>query len=164
MLEAWHDISHDNNGIVKPLLTFSWSSDFILNVFPVFLFVSFFANTVLGNWYSFETENKIFAQEAGKITGKTNSKEGTSGVGWYQYEGDDGKVYRVEYEAGPQGFIPKVSVSQWLDNKRRQIIKNGVIANSLFKFSFQLNRAHTSIRQSKINWTDWRRIIRSKML
>lgn len=59
---------------------------------------------------SFETENKIFAQEAGKITGKANSNEGTSGVGWYQYVGDDGKVYRVEYEAGEQGFVPKVRI------------------------------------------------------
>lgn len=58
--------------------------------------------------HSFETENKIFAQEAGKVTGKENSNEGTNGVGWYQYVGDDGKVYRVEYEAGVQGFIPKV--------------------------------------------------------
>lgn len=69
-----------------------------------------FAGIWIVNSCSFETENKIFAQEAGKITGKANSKEGTSGVGWYQYEGDDGKVYRVEYEAGEQGFIPKVSV------------------------------------------------------
>lgn len=58
--------------------------------------------------HSFETENKIFAQEAGKVTGKENSNEGTNGVGWYQYVGDDGKVYRVEYEAGVNGFIPKV--------------------------------------------------------
>lgn len=57
---------------------------------------------------SFETENKIFAQEAGKVSGKDKSHEGTSGVGWYQYIGDDGKVYRVEYEAGEQGFVPKV--------------------------------------------------------
>ncbi|XP_031640353.1 uncharacterized protein LOC116352146 isoform X2 [Contarinia nasturtii] len=55
--------------------------------------------------YFFETENKIFAQEAGKVSGK--EKEGTSGIGWYQYVGDDGKVYRVEYEAGEQGFVPK---------------------------------------------------------
>lgn len=32
---------------------------------------------------SFETENKIFAQEAGKVTGKQKSNEGTSGVGMY---------------------------------------------------------------------------------
>lgn len=57
---------------------------------------------------SFETENKIFAQEAGKVDGKDKSNEGTSNNGWYQYEGDDGKIYRVEYEAGEQGFIPKV--------------------------------------------------------
>lgn len=59
---------------------------------------------------SFETENKIFAQETGKVSGKDKSNEGTSGVGWYQYIGDDGKVYRVEYEAGEQGFIPKVCI------------------------------------------------------
>lgn len=58
--------------------------------------------------YSFETENKIFAQEAGKVDGKDKANEGTSNNGWYQYVGDDGKVYRVEYEAGEQGFIPKV--------------------------------------------------------
>lgn len=55
---------------------------------------------------SFETENKIFAQEAGKVSGKDKS-EGTNGQGWYQYIGDDGKQYRVEYEVGEQGFIPK---------------------------------------------------------
>lgn len=43
-------------------------------------------------------------------------------MGWYQYEGDDGKVYRVEYEAGPQGFIPKVSVLT--QRKRKKFIKN----------------------------------------
>lgn len=59
---------------------------------------------------SFETENKIFAQEAGKIAGKDVAHEGTSGVGWYQYIGDDGKVYRVDYEAGAQGFVPKVCI------------------------------------------------------
>lgn len=59
---------------------------------------------------SFETENGIFAQEAGKASGKDET--GTSGEGWYQYIGDDGKVYRVEYEVGPQGFIPKVSESK----------------------------------------------------
>lgn len=57
--------------------------------------------------FSFETENGIFAQEAGKASGKDES--GTSGEGWYQYIGDDGKVYRVDYEVGPQGFVPKVS-------------------------------------------------------
>ena len=57
---------------------------------------------------SFETENKIFAQEAGKVDGKDKANEGTNNLGWYQYVGDDGKVYRVEYEAGEQGFIPKV--------------------------------------------------------
>lgn len=56
---------------------------------------------------SFETENGIFAQEAGKASAKDES--GTSGEGWYQYIGDDGKIYRVEYEVGPQGFVPKVS-------------------------------------------------------
>lgn len=59
--------------------------------------------------FSFETENGIFAQEAGKASGKDET--GTSGEGWYQYIGDDGKVYRVEYEVGPQGFVPKVSAS-----------------------------------------------------
>lgn len=57
---------------------------------------------------SFETENGIYAQEAGKVTDNESSNEGTSGVGFYQYTGDDGKLYRVEYEAGEQGFVPKV--------------------------------------------------------
>lgn len=30
-------------------------------------------------------------------------------MGFYQYIGDDGKIYRVEYEVGTQGFIPRVS-------------------------------------------------------
>lgn len=44
------------------------------------------------------------------MSGKEKSNEGTSGVGWYQYIGDDGKIYRVEYEAGEQGFVPKVCI------------------------------------------------------
>ena len=67
------------------------------------------------------------------MSGKEKFNGGTSGIGWYQYIGDDGKVYRVEYvyifeylyvnlydifskfhnfnsyESGAQGFIPKVS-------------------------------------------------------
>jgi len=60
--------------------------------------------------YFFETENGIFAQEAGKVTGAEANNEGTSGKGFYQYIGDDGKTYRVEYEADEQGFIPKLYI------------------------------------------------------
>lgn len=55
---------------------------------------------------SFETENGILAQEHGTVNKQTSNKEGTNGHGFYQYPGDDGKIYRVEYTVGEQGFIP----------------------------------------------------------
>lgn len=60
------------------------------------------------NNQSFETENGIFAQEDAMVSKRDENGGGTAGKGYYQYIGDDDKVYRVEYEVGPQGFIPWV--------------------------------------------------------
>ncbi|XP_055916882.1 larval cuticle protein LCP-30-like [Eupeodes corollae] len=59
--------------------------------------------------YSFfyETENRILAQEIGKLA---QLNENTSAIrvdGFYQYEGDDGTVYEVDYVANEHGFFPK---------------------------------------------------------
>lgn len=32
--------------------------------------------------------------------------DGTNAQGYYQYTGDDGKLYKVEYTVGEQGFVP----------------------------------------------------------
>lgn len=89
---------------------------------------------------SFETENGIFAQEAGKASGKDET--GTSGEGWYQYIGDDGKVYRVEYEVGPQGFVPKVSKSK---KPQSQLYAK---MSSFFIFIAQGDHIHKAIQKS----------------
>lgn len=57
----------------------------------------------------YETENGIYAEEHAKLDKHEKSNvEGTNNVGYYQYTGDDGKLYRVDYSAGEEGFVPKV--------------------------------------------------------
>lgn len=117
---------------------------------------------------SFETENKIFAQETGKVSGKEQANEGTSGVGWYQYIGDDGKVYRVEYEAGVQGFVPKVrkvhcNFAIWtLILPQKCVLKISVESNENWLTIFIIDRVTTSTNQSKSIWTVWRNATLSK--
>lgn len=54
-------------------------------------------------FFRYETENGITASEQAKT-----KSDGTSGSGFYEYTGDDDKVYRVEYQADENGFIPQV--------------------------------------------------------
>lgn len=48
------------------------------------------------------------------VSEKSDNEGGTAGMGYYQYIGDDDQIYRVEYEVGPQGFIPRVSATNIL--------------------------------------------------
>ncbi|XP_059620554.1 larval cuticle protein LCP-30-like [Phlebotomus argentipes] len=55
-----------------------------------------------GYHYLFETENGILAEESGRVE---NDDVGLRSQGFYQYTGDDGQLYRVDYVAGPEGFV-----------------------------------------------------------
>lgn len=61
------------------------------------------ANTELFLSSSFLTENGIYGEEQAKLhhTGGTHAK------GVYEYTGDDGKLYRVNYASNDGGFMPE---------------------------------------------------------
>lgn len=57
--------------------------------------------------YVFETANGINAEESGKIETTADGGEGLRSQGFYQYVGDDGQLYRVDYVADSNGFVPQ---------------------------------------------------------
>lgn len=61
-----------------------------------------------GYYYTYETENDIVAGESGKLKNLGTPEEAMQAEGYYQYIGDDGKKYRVDYTADENGFVAKV--------------------------------------------------------
>lgn len=57
--------------------------------------------------YIFETQNGINAEESGRIEATAEGKEGLRSHGFYEYIGDDGQLYRVDYVADTNGFLPQ---------------------------------------------------------
>ena len=63
-----------------------------------------------GYFFDFENENKIKAQESGRhLNLGGEDHEDLKTKGWYEYIGDDGEKYRVEYTADENGFIPRAA-------------------------------------------------------
>lgn len=62
-----------------------------------------------GYKYAYETANNIEAQEQGRLDNAGSDAEVLRAVGYYQYVGEDGQTYRVDYTADENGFRPRVS-------------------------------------------------------
>lgn len=58
----------------------------------------------------YETQNGILAEEAAQLEQTEEGKDAFRKVGYYQYVGDDNKIYRVDYVADANGFQPTVCI------------------------------------------------------
>lgn len=59
------------------------------------------------NFSRYETENKIFGEEQGKVHNKGTDDEALKAFGYYKYTGLDNVEYRVDYTADENGFVPQ---------------------------------------------------------
>lgn len=55
----------------------------------------------------YETENGILAEQTGQIEKTETGEDTLVATGFYQYIGDDGNLYRVDYTADANGFNAK---------------------------------------------------------
>lgn len=56
--------------------------------------------------YLYQTDNGIAAEESGSVDASPIGVGGTRAKGFYEYIGDDGVKYRVDYTADENGFRP----------------------------------------------------------
>lgn len=57
----------------------------------------------------YETENGILAEESGTLEKTESGDDAIKTTGFYQYIGDDGQTYRVDYVADAvNGFVATV--------------------------------------------------------
>lgn len=64
-----------------------------------------------GYHYAYETQNGIRAAEDAHIASKDANTKALRKTGFYEYVGDDGKTYRVDYVADEFGYRAYVSIS-----------------------------------------------------